>query len=96
MKTIYINIADCDDNETFEQIVEDAGLSRFDEFGNPKENAETLTIEGDLTSNDTAHSITLFRHGGLDESTFNEILRTFNLSLNTPSLTIKVSNAALS
>lgn len=42
MKSSNIHISDCVDNETFEALVEMAGLSRFDDLGDPKDEAEEL------------------------------------------------------
>ena len=42
MESSNIHISDCVDNETFEALVEMAELSRFDDLGDPKDEAEEL------------------------------------------------------
>lgn len=99
MKTINIHISDCDSNETYEEIVESVGLSRFDEEGEPKDDAETLTLKGEVTtekSDGTSRYLTLYKNSGIDETTFNLILKKFNLPKKTNSLTIKIGSVELS
>jgi hypothetical protein len=93
VKTITIQKADCVDNETFEAIVESAGLSCFEPDGEPKD-VECLNITGSINNDNYERSISLNKND-MDETTWSEIIETFQLLHSTEDISIRFEEVSL-
>ena len=91
--TIEINKSDCADEEVFEQLVTESGLSILDEDGNEKD-VTTVTITGALTNDVYERQVQLVKED-LDETLWSEIRALFKFDYDMEAITIQTEEVEL-